>query len=176
MVIKGEDAESKAILNAAEKMCAAARTAPKAKGIDKIVTLVLTGEDKDTLAKEMFEIGKTPGAESFLRDGKNVLDSSAVILIGTKKGVRNIFICGGCGYENCADMIKNNGHCAFDDIDLGIAVGSAAAIAADNRIDSRIMHSVGIATIRAKLLGDEVYKAFGIPISVSGKSIYFDRK
>lgn len=38
--------EEQAILETAAKMCAAARTAPKAKGLDRIVTLVLTGAEK----------------------------------------------------------------------------------------------------------------------------------
>ena len=37
--------EEPAALEAAAAMCAAARTAPKAKGVDLLHTMVLTGED-----------------------------------------------------------------------------------------------------------------------------------
>ena len=60
-------------------------------------------------------------------------------------------------------------------MDAGIAVGSAAAIAADSRVDSRVMFSVGRAAMALKLLGDATL-VLGIPVSVSGKSPFFDRK
>ena len=60
--------------------------------------------------------------------------------------------------------------------DLGIALGSAASVAADHRADCRIMYTIGKAAVRLGLLGPEVEIAHGIPLSVTGKSIYFDRK
>ena len=59
-------------------------------------------------------------------------------------------------------------------IDLGIAVGSAVSVAADMRIDNRVMFSVGKAAQSMKLLG-ECTRIMGIPLSVSGKSPMFDR-
>lgn len=38
-------------------MCAAARTAPKAHGKDTMHTLILTGDEKEQLAKKMEEFG-----------------------------------------------------------------------------------------------------------------------
>jgi len=49
--------EEKAVMGTASRMCAAARTAPKARGIDNILTLVLSGAEKDALADKMDEIG-----------------------------------------------------------------------------------------------------------------------
>ena len=43
MIEKGNEAEKGAIKRVAEFMCASARTAPKAKGIDNIVTAIITG-------------------------------------------------------------------------------------------------------------------------------------
>ena len=55
-----DEMERQAILAAAAaRMCAAARTAPKAKGVDNILTMVLTGEDKKALAEKMREIAAT---------------------------------------------------------------------------------------------------------------------
>ena len=48
--------EEKAIMDTASCMCAAVHTAPKARGIDNILTLVLTGTKKDVLADKMDEI------------------------------------------------------------------------------------------------------------------------
>ncbi len=53
MIIESKTAEQRALEDTAVRMCAAARTAPKAKGTDMIVTAVVTGEDKDRLAEEM---------------------------------------------------------------------------------------------------------------------------
>lgn len=42
-VIKGTEAEENALLQAAQLMAVCARTAPKTRGIDHIVTLIVTG-------------------------------------------------------------------------------------------------------------------------------------
>ena len=57
MFIKSQAAEFAAVLNVANAVCAAARTAPKACRIDHLNTAILTGEDKDALAVEMRKIG-----------------------------------------------------------------------------------------------------------------------
>ncbi|MEA4966539.1 MAG: ferredoxin domain-containing protein [Bacteroidaceae bacterium] len=48
-------------------------------------------------------------------------------------------------------------------------------MAADNRIDSRAMYSVGIAAKELGFYGEEVAYGFAIPLSVSSKSPFFDR-
>ena len=60
--------------------------------------------------------------------------------------------------------------------DLGIAVGSAVSIAADCRVDNRVMFSAGMAAKNLKILPEDVKICYGIPVSVSGKNPYFDRK
>ena len=67
-------------------------------------------------------------------------------------------------------MLKAGGCCSFNVGDLGIALGSAVSRAADMRVDNRIMYSVGKAVLELDLLGAEVHIAYGIPLSVSGKS------
>lgn len=59
--------------------------------------------------------------------------------------------------------------------DLGIAVGSAVATAADLRVDNRVLYSAGVAAREMWLLGDCAI-IYAIPLSVAGKDIYFDRK
>ena len=71
-------------------------------------------------------------------------------------------------------MAKTPGqHCAFDDIDLGIAVGSAASIAADRRVDNRVLYTAGIAAMNLKLLGDTVGTIVAIPVTASHRNIFF---
>ena len=60
-------------------------------------------------------------------------------------------------------------------MDLGIAIGSAVSVATDARVDNRVMFSIGRAAMEMKLLGDRVCQMVGIPLSVSGKSPFFDR-
>jgi uncharacterized ferredoxin-like protein len=71
-------------------------------------------------------------------------------------------------------MAKTPGqHCAFDDIDLGVAVGSAAAIAADLRLDNRVMYTVGLAAMNLKMLGDGVGTIIAIPVTASNRNVFF---
>ena len=50
MLYTSLELENRAALDAAARICAAARTAPKTKGMDGLVTCVVTGEEKDRLS------------------------------------------------------------------------------------------------------------------------------
>ena len=54
--------------------------------------------------------------------------------------------------------------------------GSAAATAADCRMDSRILFSAGRAAISKGLFAENVRQVYGLPIAITGKSPFFDRK
>jgi len=97
------------------------------------------------------------------------------VLVGAKYETRGLNErCQLCGFGNCAACKAAGATCVFAPMDLGIALGSAVALAADNRIDNRIMFTIGKAAASLGLLGD--YKLImGIPLSVSGKSPFFDR-
>lgn len=84
--------------------------------------------------------------------------------------------CQYCHFESCADCTEKDGLCAWDAIDIGIAIGSAAAAAADARVDSRVMFSVGRAAKSLGLLGEKASLVLALPLSISGKSPFFDRK
>ena len=178
MMIDSQKAEEQAVLNLAYAVCAAARTAPKACGIDHMDTAVLTGGDKARLAEEMRRIGERLGEDGafFLQDAGNLDASGAVVLVGVRYSPRGLDeMCGACGFKNCAACTAAGATCVFTPLDLGIALGSAVALAADHRIDNRIMFTIGKAASSLELLGK--YKLImGIPLSVSGKSPYFDRK
>ena len=177
MRYNSEDMEIRAALEAAAKVCAAARTAPKAKGIDHIHTLTLTGAEKDVVAEEMERFGLAHGAGFFLRDAGNVRDAAALVLIGIQEGVRGLNeLCGYCHHADCGACKAANGVCVYDPIDVGIALGSAAAAAADCRVDSRILFTAGRAALALGLMGEGVHLIYGLPLSVTGKSPFFDRK
>jgi len=176
MFINSQKAEEQAILNLAYAVCAAARTAPKACGIDHIDTAILTGEDMQKVADEMRRLGETIPAPFFIRDAVNVDASGAVVLIGIKYEPRGLNKrCTLCGFSDCDACTAAGATCIFTGIDLGIALGSAVAMAADSRVDNRIMFTIGKAAASLGLMGE--YKLImGIPLSVSGKSPFFDRK
>jgi uncharacterized ferredoxin-like protein len=176
MKYTSKETEKKAILNAAYDMVAAARTAPKGRGIDNIEIVTIDGDDKDALAAEMRDIHERLGGQGpFERDAGNIDASEAVVIIGVKRAPVGLKGCGLCGFGDCAGAIRAGSNCVFNITDLGIAVGSAAAAAMDRRIDNRVMFTAGKAAVGLHLLPEKVNIAYGIPLSTSGKSIYFDR-
>jgi uncharacterized ferredoxin-like protein len=178
MMYSSEQMEEKVIIDIASSMCAAARTAPKARGNDNIITLVLTDSEKDALAEKMDEINirEFEGTSTiFPRDAKNLRSAHAVVLIGVKRVYAGLKFCSFCGFENCDKCKEAGGRCAYNMIDLGIALGSAVSIAADNRADNRIMYSAGKAAAEMNYADDSV-AWHAIPINLSGKNIFFDRK
>lgn len=177
MIIHSNQAEDAAIQSTAEAMCLAARTAPKAKGMDCICTAILTGEEKETLAKEMDRLADELQMGFFHRDAENVRAGNAIVLIGSTNEVRGLNeSCQYCGFQDCGTCTAQGGRCAYTAMDLGIAVGSAVSIAADRRADNRVLFSAGRAALNLNTLGREVCQIVGIPLSASGKSPFFDRK
>jgi uncharacterized ferredoxin-like protein len=172
----GRDAEREGVLHVANLMCVAARTAPKARGIDNIVNIVLSDKEKESLAQKMEEFGKRgERPPSFTRDANNVRQAEAVVIIGTKLGTLGLN-CGYCGFENCQRCEEFHARCAHNSGDLGIAVGSAVSVASTHKVDNRVMYSVGWTSVQEKILGEDVKIALGIPLSASGKNVFFDRK
>jgi uncharacterized ferredoxin-like protein len=174
MIYTSDLTERNAAMHVAELMSAAARTAPKACGVDLIQTIILDGDDKDKLTSAMREIGAEIGKAFFSRDAGNVDACHCIILIGAEVKPRGLN-CGLCGTPNCAAAGNTNISCAMSVNDLGIATGSAAAVAMDNRIDNRILFSAGMATLRLKLFPDEIKMCFGIGLATTGKNVFFDR-
>lgn len=174
-MIKGmQETERDAILTVADLMCAAARTAPKGSGKDTIRTAVVTGKEKDILRDAMLADAEEVNEAFIARDAGCVDKSTAVVLIGCIETPFGFSGCGLCGKETCAENIKTGGKCAFNITDLGIAVGSAVSIAMDNRIDNRVMYSIGRSAKKLNYL-ENMGIIYGIPLSVSEKSPFFDR-
>ena len=172
---------------AAQLMAASARTAPKAGGKDFLEIVVITEEeDLKKIAESMKNYAPDSTNEVFwLRDASNIEDSQALLLIGLSKPVTAGYDCGGCGYSSCSDFSKQRQmkekemgytgpHCVMRMIDIGVALSSAARTASMLNIDNRVQQRVGAAARALGYIKSEV--VMGIPISISGKSIYFDRK
>ncbi len=177
-IVYEEEIRKNALLNVAEKMMIAARTAPKGKGIDNLVISIAEKETVEKIAlkmKEMAQEGKAP--DYFSRNADNILSSDVLVLIGTKIKALGEKYCELCGFKNCEEKNEYPNHpCSFNMVNLGIAVGSAVSVAMDSRVDNRIMHSVGMAVRELGLLGEEVKIIYGIPLSSSSKNPFFDRK
>jgi len=156
MFFLNEQVEMAGLKNAAKFLCIAARTAPKGKGKDLLVPVIVASEKKDQLQQQMRLIGDRDGIPFFLRDAENFDHAPVVVLIGTRKQALRIPACSFCGFVDCDAMSAAGGTCSFTTGNLGIAVGSAAAMAADFRIDNRIMSSIGKAAIELGMLGEKV--------------------
>lgn len=175
MIKSMSEIKRSAIMNVADLMATAALTAPKASGHDTIRVAIVTGEEKDNLRDKMIKLGETFGQENFKRDAGNVDRSECVVLIACTGRFFGMANCSLCGYEGCRENRNAGGKCAITLTDLGVAVGSAASIAADNRVDNRIMYTAGKAAIKLGYLPDDAEICYGIPLAAEPKNIFFDR-
>ena len=173
MIADERDLREEQALDIAKKMLVAARTAPKGKGFDIIECVVVSGDDKEALAVEMEVYSEDTGFKFPLRDADNVRASQCVVLVGTRSKVQGLN-CGHCGFPTCGEKPEAV-PCEVNSVDVGIALGSAAALAADFRVDTRIMFSAGMAAQRLGMLGEGIGQVYAIPISIASKSPFFDR-
>jgi uncharacterized ferredoxin-like protein len=185
--IKDEKAELEGLLSVAKAMAVAARTAPKARGVDAIETLIVFDEDLGVLAKAMEEHGaKSAMSEAFKRDANSVRKSQAALLVGLRdlrpKKVEKPLDCGGCGHGDCGGFLKVEKRegkdfpgpvCLFQAIDLGIALCSASSVANRFHVDNRMMYTMGGPACKLGWMKSQII--IGIPLSCTGKNIYFDR-
>ncbi len=168
-----------AIQAVTDLMTIAARTAPKAAGQDFVVVKVIEGDELKCLADEMFNYGQKTGKKNFDRDGRNVGASAAVILIGIKNAKSLDLNCGACGVDMCNERVPDDHgefigpQCAIRVLDMGIALGSAVKTAQLLNVDNRIMYRAGVVAKAMGLIDADF--VMGIPLSTTGKSIYFDR-
>ena len=186
---KSGEVEKEAVRIIAAMMASSARTAPKARGNDAIETMVIDGDDLEPVACAMEDEAKEQPshlAPIFARDAQCVRKSASVLLIGVagappKHGPT--LDCGACGYDGCGQLLQAERRqgkdfcgptCIFRAIDLGIALGSAVKLASELNVDNRVMYTIGAAVKKLHLLDSDVI--IGIPLSVSGKNPYFDRR
>jgi uncharacterized ferredoxin-like protein len=175
--------EKEVVEKLALELLVCARTAPKARGQDNLELAIVTDKDElEKIAQEMERVAERGEAFKFFkRDADNIRNSEALVLISVDFKNPVGVNCGACGFT-CDTITKverkvldyEGPICAMRLIDLGIAIGSAVAKAKDLCLDNRVMYTVGVAVKRLGLMPGQVI--LGIPLSVKGKNIYFDRK
>ena len=168
--------EQQAAVQVASLMAAAARTAPKTRGVDNIRVMAIDDDaTRQRVVDKMREIAKRNELPFFERDANGVANSPALLVFGVASNPVGLN-CGYCGKPTCESLEGNHGVCAFNSIDLGIAVSSAASMANQFHVDNRVMYSVGRACLELGLFDSGVKQALGIPLSITGKNPFFDRK
>jgi uncharacterized ferredoxin-like protein len=180
----------------AKLMAAAAITAPKSGG-----QLFLAGkhlfvetvivDDRETLsalAQWMRARGKERRESIWFRDAEAAEQIDAALFVGLNKWYPPNYDCGACGYATCAEFTHATKElradseelefvgpqCNLRDIDLGIAVGSAAKTAAIHSIDARCQTRIAVAARKLGVIESDV--AVALSLSLTHKAVAFDRR
>ena len=173
MIENERESRQTRLVDVGRRMLTAARTAPKGKGVDILECCLLTGDDIVAMSEVMLGLYASTGRPVYQRDGQNILQAGAVVVIATRPQPLGLD-CAHCGFPTCQEKPAQV-PCAINCVDVGIAIGSAVATAADCRVDCRVWFSAGIAAERMNLLpGCSQY--YCIPISATSKNPFFDRK
>src|SRR5438876_1120756 len=192
-----EELRAATVRQVAQLMAAAAITAPKSGG-----QLFLAGkpnfmetviaDDAATrrdLAAWMRARGREHRERIWFRDADAAEAVDAILFVGLLPGwYPPNYDCGACGYATCAEFLHYTNTlrsqsaeleftgpvCNLRDIDLGIAVGSAAKTAALHSIDCSCLTRVATAARKLGYITAEV--AVAMSLSVTHKAIGFDRR
>lgn len=175
MILNERDTRRERVIQVANAMMTAARTAPKGKGYDIIEIKLVTADDIKVLSDAMLDYSQKTGMMFVTRDAENILCSDAVVLIGTKQKIHNLN-CGYCGFSTCEEKLQHpTVPCSLNSVDVGIALGSACSLASDLRVDTRIMFSAGRVAVELDWM-PECNNVYAIPLSCSSKNPFFDRQ
>lgn len=191
-----DEAKGELIRDVARLSAAAAVTAPKSGG-----QLFLRGkplfvetafiDDRETLlrlAGWMKQRGRERRQEIWFRDAAVAERLDGVLFIGLKDWYPPIYDCGACGYATCAEFVEANRQrradsevfefkgpqCNLRDIDLGIAVGSAAKAASLYSVDTRCQTRIAVAARKLGLIQAEI--AVALSMTVTHKNPGFDAR
>ncbi|MCS7102905.1 MAG: DUF2148 domain-containing protein [Candidatus Korarchaeum sp.] len=155
-----------ALVQVARLMVISAITAPKARGVDNVVCKVVEDEGTISMIADEMERLSSELSEVFLRDSKSLRNTKVLVLMGCKIAE--------AGMKERIESMGITEDVALSIINLGIALGSAVKTASMLNVDNRIMFTVGKAAKRLGLLDADI--VLGIPMSVTPKNIYFDRR
>src|SRR5437763_15623358 len=148
-------------------------------------------EDADTrheLAEWMRARGKERREAIWFRDADVAEAIDAVLFVGMADWYPPNYDCGACGYATCAEFLHATNklrrdsaelefvgpQCNLRDIDLGIAVGSAAKTAAIHSIDARCQTRIAVAARKLGLIKSDI--AVALSLSLTHKAVGFDRR
>jgi uncharacterized ferredoxin-like protein len=185
------------IVRTVGQLCAvAAVTAPKSggqlflKGKHLFIETVLV-DDQPTLkrlAHWMRARGKERRQDIWFRDAVMAERIDGVLFVGLRKWYPPIYDCGACGYATCAEFMEatkvlreasdafefSGPQCNLRNVDLGIAVGSAAKTASLNNVDTRCQTRIAVAARKLGLIEAEI--AIALSMSVTHKNVGFDNR
>jgi len=183
------------VRQAARLMAGAAITAPKSGGQlflqgGKLFMETVIVEDRETLsrlARWMRARGKERRETIWFRDAEVAEALDAVLFVGLSGWYPPNYDCGACGYATCAEFLNATNRlrqesdelefigpqCNLRDIDLGIAVGSAARTAALLSVDCRCQTRIAVAARKLGLIKADV--AVALSLSLTHKNLGFDR-
>src|SRR5437660_7929618 len=191
-----EELRAATVRQVAQLMAAAAITAPKSGG-----QLFLAGKPnfmetviadapgtRGGLAAWMRARGKERRERIWFRDAEAAEAVAAILFVGLLPGwYQPNYDCGACGYATCAEFLHytkplrgqsaelefTGPVCNLRDIDLGIAVGSAAKTAAIHSVDCRCQTRVAVAARKLGLI--QADHSVALSLSITHKAIGFDR-
>src|SRR5947207_9418335 len=177
-------------------MAASAITAPKSGGQlflagkhNFMETVIVEPADtRHRLAEWMRARGKERREAIWFRDADVAEAIDAVLFVGMVDWYPPNYDCGACGYATCAEFLHATKplreeseelefvgpQCNLRDIDLGIAVGSAAKTAAIHSIDARCQTRVAVAARKLGVIKADI--AVALSLSLTHKAIGFDRR
>src|SRR5215510_11525880 len=191
-----ESLRAETVRQVAKLMAAAAITAPKSGG-----QLFLAGkhlfietvivDDHDTLARLadwMRARGKERREAIWFRDADVADVIDAALFVGLADWYPPNYDCGACGYATCAEFLHATKQlrdesaelefagptCNLRDVDLGIAVGSAAKTAAIHSIDCRCQTRIAVAARKLGVIRADL--AVALSLSLTHKALGFDRR
>jgi len=177
-------------------MAGAAMTAPKSggqlltAGSPAFLETVLI-EDPTTLLR-LAEWMRARGAERreaiWFRDADAAQALDGVLFIGLVNPYPPNYDCGACGYATCAEFLHATKEqradsaeleftgptCTLRNVDLGVAVGSAARTAALHCVDARCQTRIAVAARKLGLIHADL--AVALSLSLTHKAITFDRR
>lgn len=190
-IYDGFKAAQEHLMDVAKACVQAASKAPSLTRRFSLMASIITDEDMapviDILAtlgeNSAFQLHDAVALIRLAKEGK----LPPVLLLGADLTRPALWDCGACGFASCGEYVKyckkNKGvgigaygpTCVWQAIDFGAACDYAAACAAQHRVETRVMFSIGAVSM---LLGHLEGASFvlGLPLGPAGQNLWFDRE